>query len=205
MVGKLQIEISLVFFKFSLLCFFAACSQGKNTTDFFYSSDSIQSGDIILRKGYGLVSEVVVYQMKDTIDVSHCGIVVTNKKGGFDVIHSLSKTVSDYDGVQLTSLKEFVGDSKLETMRVFRYKNDQQGLIEQYAHHYLLQQRAFDERFDMLDSTSFSCLELPIHIIKLVDKKDLSQGNPRPLFSLFLDPNNFKEIAFVHRKSHSYK
>lgn len=202
MVGRLQIEVRPIVFLLSLLCFSGGCSPARDTTDFFYCTDSIESGDIILRKGYGLVSEVVIYQLNDTVDVSHCGIVVLNEKGEFDVIHSLSRTVSKFDGLQICSLSEFMDDSKTETVKVFRYKNDRQVSIQQYAQYYLYEKKAFDESFDMADSTSFCCLELPIHIIRLVDNNDISEGCEKPLFSLFFNKSNFKEIDFVKRKSH---
>ena len=202
MVGRLQIKVKQVVFGLSLLCFCGGCKPAENTADFFYSTDSIQSGDIILRKGYGLVSEIIVYQMNDTIAVSHCGIISMNEKGNYDVIHSLSKKVSEVDGMQICSLAEFVDDSKIESVRVFRYKAENATLISQYAAYYLQQKNTFDEHFDMTDTTSFYCLELPIHIIHKAFKNDVSHGVVKPLFSLFLDKDNFTEVIFVKRKSH---
>jgi hypothetical protein len=204
-VGKLQIEIRPIVFVLSLLFFSGGCSSTRDATDFFYNTDSIQSGDIILRKGYGLVSEIIVFQLNDSVEVSHCGIISLNEKGEFDVIHSLSQKVSEHNGMQICSLAEFMDDSKIESVRVLRYNNDNSSLIEHYAKFYLKQGIYFDENFDMSDTTSFYCMELPIFIIHKTFNNDISNGAEKPLFSIFFDKKNFTEIPFLKRKSHLQK
>ena len=199
MVGRLQIEIKHIVFVLSLLCFGGGCLPTKDTTDFLYSTDSIQSGDIILRKGYGLVSEIIVFSLNDSVEISHCGIISKNENGECFVIHSLSKKVSEIDGMQICSLKKFVDDAKRGTVKVVRYNSDNTVLIEHYAKYYLKQSIHFDEEFDMSDTTSFYCMELPIHIIQQAFNKDLSNGVEKPLFSIFFDKINFSEIVFLKK------
>ena len=70
----------------------------------------IQDGDIILRHGNGLVSDLIVKSLHEEFDISHCAII-TKKNNDFVVIHSVSQSLSDYDGVQSQSLKSFVKSS----------------------------------------------------------------------------------------------
>ncbi len=99
MVGRIQIEIKHCIAFLSLLYLAGSCTSPANTTDLhLYSTDSIRSGDIILRKSYGLISDIIVMQLKDTLDVSHCGIIVKDENQNYKVIHALSKKVS-VDGV----------------------------------------------------------------------------------------------------------
>ena len=162
-----------------------------------YSTDSLQSGDIILRKSYGLISDIVVMELNDTIDVSHCGIIMKNPDSSYSVIHALSKKVSDTDGVQICELDQFMADSKIETVRVFRFRNDTTGQIAAQAARCLKQKIPFDEAFDASDTTSLYCSELPIQIIRNAFKVDVSYGAEKPKFSIFLQPYFFREIPFV--------
>lgn len=162
-----------------------------------YSTDSLQSGDIILRRSYGLISDIIVMNLNDTLDVSHCGIIIKEPNSGYKVIHALSKKVSDVDGVQICGLEQFMADSKIETVRVFRFRSDTQGKIAAQALRYLKQKTPFDETFDATDSTAFYCSEFPIQSIRNAYKVDVSYGAKKLKFSVFLQPDFFREIPFV--------
>lgn len=201
MVGRIQIEISYCIAFISLLYFGVSCTQRRDTTDLLlYQTDSIRSGDIILRKGYGLVSELITAELNDTVDISHCGILVQDSAAQFWVIHSLSRKVSDADGVQMCSLDRFMADSRTETVRVVRFKYDGLGLVSERAKAYLRLKIPFDEKFDMGDTTAFFCSEMPIHIIKNAYKTDVSVGMAKPKFSVFLNTEFFTEIDFVKKR-----
>src|ERR1035437_174519 len=71
----------------------------------------LHDGDIILRHGYGFVSDMIVRTLNDSSGLSHCAIL-TKYKGHWIVIQSISSTVSDIDGVQWQDLRTFVKQSK---------------------------------------------------------------------------------------------
>ncbi len=162
-----------------------------------YSTDSLQSGDIILRRSYGLISDIIVMNLNDTLDVSHCGIIIKEPDSSYKVIHSLSKKVSNADGVQICGLEQFMADSKTETVRVFRFLSDSQGEIAAQALRYLKQKTPFDESFDATDSTALYCSELLVQSIRNAFKIDVSSGEKMLKFSIFLQPDFFREIPFV--------
>ena len=198
MVGRIQIKIREGQILIGLLFLLACCNSPAGTTGArMYSTDSLQSGDIILRRSYGLISDIIVMNLNDTLDVSHCGIIIKEPDSSYKVIHALSKKVSHTDGVQLCGLEQFMADSKTETVRVFRFLSDSQGKIAAQALRYLKQKVPFDETFDATDSTSLYCSELPVQSIRNAYKVDVSSGEKMLKFSVFLQPDFFREIPFV--------
>lgn len=198
MVGRIQIKIREGQILIGLLFLLASCNSPAGTTgSCMYSTDSLRSGDIILRKSYGLISDIIVMNLNDTLDVSHCGIIIKEPDSSYKVIHALSKKVSNADGVQICGLEQFMADSKTETVRVFRFLSDSQGEIAAQALRYLKQKTPFDESFDATDSTALYCSELPVQSIRNAFKIDVSSGEKMLKFSIFLQPDFFREIPFV--------
>ncbi len=198
MVGGIQIKIVGGLICIGLLFLLACCNSPAGTTGArMYSTDSLQSGDIILRRSYGLISDIIVMNLNDTLDVSHCGIIIKEPNSSYKVIHALSKKVSNAEGVQLCGLEQFMADSKIETVRVFRFLSDSKGEIAAQALRYLKQKVPFDETFDATDSTSLYCSELPVQSIRNAYKVDVSSGEKMLKFSVFLQPDFFREIPFV--------
>ena len=110
MDGSLQGQIVLLILSVSLW----SCRYGDNlhSEPYFLSQEDkvlIQEGDIILRMGEGWLSQFICKHLHDTIRVSHCGILVKSE-ADWEVIHVLSKEVSDIDGVQSCPLGQFNQD-----------------------------------------------------------------------------------------------
>jgi len=196
--GRIQIKV-IILSLFYCLLLLACTSNSKKGENYIFTCDSIKEGDIILRKSFGLVSEIIVDQLHDTVDISHCGIIVVDSNHHFEVIHSLSKRVSKADGIQSCSLDNFMSDSQFKTVKIVRYRKDSLGKIAERAKDCLHRKIPFDEVFNSLDTTSLFCSELPIHIIKSAYGVDVSEGALKPKFSLFLNPKYFIEISFIHR------
>ena len=71
----------------------------------------LKDGDIILRHGYGFVSDMIVETLNDSTGISHCAIL-TKYKNHWIIVHSVSSTLSDVDGVQWQDLNTFINQSK---------------------------------------------------------------------------------------------
>ena len=180
---------------------------GKATPDSAYESDKLSSaevamlcnGDIILRKGFGFVSNKIVEILNEPYPLSHCGIVVLDDGAPY-VIHSVSSTLSDYDGVQRSSLNSFFADSKPCSIVVVRYlgaQSDGGTLITTEAKRYLQAKVPFDNSFDLADNTKMYCTELVWKI--LLDKYSCDiypdQSSHTALgFAPFMDATCFKVI-----------
>lgn len=168
----------------------------------------LHEGDIILRHGYGFVSDMIVETLNDSTGLSHCAILTT-LNGKWSVIHSVSSTLTEVDGVQCQDLETFVNQSKRNSFVVMRYKhakNDSALVgIGERAKYYLSRQIPFDESFDLVDTTSFYCTELLWHVFKDQFKIDIFESKYRSrhydymTFDSFLDTTNFK-VIIDHRK-----
>lgn len=164
----------------------------------------IRDGDIILRHGYGLVSDIIVETLKEGYDISHCGIISADGNN-FRVIHTVSQSISDFDGVQDQSLKPFVHQSHRNSVIIVRFKWPEEGAgkrISQQANNYLTQRIPFDHSFNIHDDKEFYCSELIWRIIK--DEfnvnifPDMSETTKKYLnFSNFYNPDFF-EIVINH-------
>ncbi|HOY30947.1 MAG TPA: YiiX/YebB-like N1pC/P60 family cysteine hydrolase [Bacteroidales bacterium] len=167
--------------------------------------DMIQDGDIILRHGYGLVSDMIVEQLDEQYDISHCAIVCKDDTGCM-VVHSVSSSLSNVDGVQSQNLKAFIRDSHYNSVIVIRYKsriNKPLSAISRKAKYYLAQQVPFDNAFNIDDSSEFYCTELLWKVILNEYGDDIMKGknNERKdhlRFDTFLDTTKFEIIINHH-------
>lgn len=154
----------------------------------------LREGDIILRQGEGMLSRFIVRQLGDTVDISHCGILV-REKDGWQVIHCLSLEVSDTDGVQRCSLDDFMSDCVAGSLYVVRCMADTLGCLVSRARYYLGAHKTFDHGFSLNDTTSFFCSELPYRILK--DELHIEMSPPSVFlkFSSFFDPEHFRLVC----------
>ncbi|PLW92568.1 MAG: hypothetical protein C0592_10145 [Marinilabiliales bacterium] len=167
----------------------------------------LKDGDFILRHGYGLVSDGIANTMNEEFHVSHCAILVQSDtaKNGFRVIHSVSQSLSPYDGVQEQWFPRFIRDSQRNSIMVVRFKlvNDStRHIISDAALSYLQRQVPFDHAFDISDTNKLYCSELPWIIIKNEFGIDLfkdkyNEEKDHMKFSNFWNPEYF-EVVFNH-------
>lgn len=165
----------------------------------------IKDGDIILRQGQGFVSNLILKTLNEELPLSHVGIIAIDTTGDFSVIHSVSSTLSDFDGVQIQNLKSFVKESVPNSVVIVRYNKvdntpETATEISKQAKIFLEQQIPFDHSFDYTDSTRFFCTELIWRVYREVFKEELFQINPtekmieKLKFYHFFNPNKFSII-----------
>jgi hypothetical protein len=174
----------------------------------------LKEGDIILRHGYGFVSDMIVETMNDSLGLSHCSILTKDAKGNWMIVHSVSSTLTDIDGVQSQALSPFINDSKKNSVVVVRYKNAKNdsdlARIGERARYYLDKQIPFDDSFDLKDSTKFFCSELLWKVFKDEYHIDIfnpeNKAEPYDYMKLdcFLDTTNF-EVIIDHRSRNPKK
>lgn len=178
----------------------SGCSEKQNKEPYCLSADDkalLRDGDIILRRGEGMLSSIIVRNLNDTVDASHCGIII--KRGdSLDVIHCLSSEVSETDGVQICSLDEFTNESVPGSISVVRCRKDSTNCLSESAEYYLNVGKQFDKQFDMNDSTKFFCSEMILRILNDRLGIDMITDNPQPKFSLFFNHDYFDVIFKNH-------
>ncbi len=201
MAGRLQAKIALLKLYLGSLLFLMACTANERADSFVVNDGAIQSGDIVFRRSYGIVSDLIVARLKDSISLSHCGIAYRDSAGQLFVIHALSKKLSDTDGMQKCTFEAFLHDCRPGTVKVTRFLPDTSGVLQHWALQYLKNAIPFDDAFDMRDTTRFFCTELILHIIKTHFDVDLVQNkrNEIPKFSTLFKKPYFVEIDLYQK------
>lgn len=121
---------------------------------------ALEEGDVILRKGGNIVSGLIATAFPKGRGMSHCGVIV-NDHGVWSVIHTISGSISDSDGIRISSLDEFI--AKAEEGRVAHLKPSfpiERSKLSERAFYYLAQDSSFDHAFDLNDSSRLYCSEL---------------------------------------------
>ena len=178
-----------------------ACARRAVPVPYHLSQDDkalLRPGDIIMRRGEGTLSDMIVAALDDTLGVSHCGIVVC-RGDSLAVIHCLSREVSDADGVQICSLDKFTSESVPGSIIAVRCTSDTLLYMASSAEYYLRTGRPFDKKFDVADSSAFFCSELPLIILKEKLNINLCKSDRKIPFSVFFNPKYFK-IVLNHPK-----
>lgn len=170
----------------------------------------LEPGDLILRQGFGVVSQAIREYLNEESGVSHVALLSQNRRGEWQVIQSISKRVSQVDGMQKQDLPSFMRESETHSIVVVRFKGyaAQPGLnlrVEQAARKYLERQVPFDHSFSLEDSSRFFCSELVWRLfleeagVDIFEKMNLEERKERLSFASFFDPDHFEVIINHHR------
>jgi len=163
-----------------------AIQEGTSIPEDTYAC--LQSGDLILRAGYGLFSNGIMAMLDEPRSVSHLGILV-NEAGSWQVLHTLSGSVSSVDGLRLESLPLFLKESRPGALLVVRPKaGNAQDLICE-AKKLMEAGIPFDEKFDLSDQSAFYCAEFVCYAME-------KAGYPLWLPDTF--PNGKPYLSFTH-------
>jgi hypothetical protein len=185
----------------------------ENTKQVFYpitrhEKGLLLSGDVILRRGYGLFSDGIVRVQNSKYPVSHCAMILADSSK-IRVMHSLSSSVSPIDGAQFQSLQRFLNESVPGTVLVVRFKSSRDTIqqIVDRVKYYSNLHVPFDHEFDRSDTSKYYCTELFQHCFKSVLKRDIFSGqldsNSTGVYNLttFLDTSLFEVIINHHDKA----
>lgn len=194
----------LFFAKFSFYLFFKWDEISEKESIKFNNSESklssesyskIQEGDFILRRGHGMISDLISSHInKGILDVTHVGILHEINDDWF-VIHSMSSEVSHFDGVQIQPLHRFLFDSKPDKTTVTRLKNisiSQAKEISKKALHYVEIKVPFDSYGNLDDGSKLFCTELVWRILEI----DLCFVQPE--ISIELRKERYYQIASLY-------
>jgi len=127
---------------------------GENTLPSFHN------GDIILRKGSNLVSDLIAGNFQDCEDMSHCGIILVDPSGSF-VVHTISGAISAQDGIRKEPIDSFIQNADNHKVIVLRSNSiTDAALIRSECERLLRQKIGFDHEFDADDHSTVYCSEL---------------------------------------------
>jgi hypothetical protein len=188
------------------LVLFAECGDHSNaaikaggSAQSWGDLSQLRSGDIIVKRGKGLVSKKITSTLSEPIPLSHCGVIV-REGDSLHVIHSLAKEITGIDGVQKMPMPLFLDDCIKGYVYVVRYsKEDRQDAIAASAGEFLRRQVPFDYQLNNKDAASVTCSELVYWNLKEATGKDCLDKlviDNREVFAFnsLLDTRNFKTI-----------
>ena len=126
----------------------------------FVDSTRFTEGDILLRQGNSLISTLITQAFPSAEGMSHCGILV-HDQGKWKIIHSISGSISDSDGIRIEDLQSFISKAYLGNIRHIKPAFQiEPALLGNRARYYLSQRSAFDHDFDLSNSDRLYCSEL---------------------------------------------
>jgi hypothetical protein len=120
----------------------------------------LQAGDVLLRRGYGLISNYILATLQEPYAVTHCGLLVAQADGSLGVLHTASD--EERNGILVEPLAAFVRHSQAHSLVACRPKANpvqRQRLLE-LAERYRAAALPFDYGFDDRDPTALYCVEL---------------------------------------------
>jgi hypothetical protein len=207
---KIIVILIALFFATLGFVYYKAVLDPENTKQVFYPLSEqeeglFHEGDIILRRGYGYVSDKIVETQESPYPVTHCAMLIGNPSN-WQVIHSLSSSVSPIDGAQVQNLQRFLNESVPNSIIVKRFKThpDTMAMILNRVKYYAYIQKPFDHEFDKLDTTKFYCTELFQHcfydILRYDIFENLENTTTMGVYNLnaFQDSVRFKTIMNHH-------
>ena len=195
----------LIIFLLALLVF-AGCSgcSSTSTTDFSALVTKLEEGDLLFRKGTGVVGHIVT-SVDNRGDYSHVGIVV-RKDSAWKVVHAVPHEPDfkgDIDRVKIESVERFLGRYPEASFGHYRVKiaSDSVAIAVANALRLSEQRVPFDHDYDLSDTSSLYCTEFVEYIYSLAGIA-LSEGRRTELFfpSLsgnYIMPSDLTESAYL--------
>ncbi len=123
--------------------------------------DGLETGDIVLKRGNGRISKMIVDFFKEKIPLSHCGVILCSPDSIF-VVHSVAGSYARKDGVQTILLNDLLKDCKPNFFYIVRKKvtKKDREVFANKALAFSAQSIPFDDLAENKDKKKMSCTEL---------------------------------------------
>ncbi|KAA6349667.1 hypothetical protein EZS27_002905 [termite gut metagenome] len=200
---KLFLLFRLIFLLITIGC------NNKRDTHFLTLPDSLFcEGDIVFRRGTGLISRMVLTTDKRG-SYSHVGILVKDENQ-WKIVHAVPGEPNfkgDPDRVKMEDIKDFLSWEKAKAGIVMRMKDNEAGHIRaaknaiRLFHSNIL----FDHDYNLQDSSKMYCTELIDYVFKQ-EGIDLTEGrrtqiNVPGLSGAYILPNDIlqnKQLSLIY-------
>ena len=165
--------------------------------------ERLQNGDIILRYGYGYISDGIIRHLNEKYAVSHCGIIQIQNNGIF-VIHSDSNSDEKTEGTQITGLDKFTNQSHPNSIIIVRLKkidSTAQNKIIDTALKYVSEHTPFDYFFNGDDDKELFCTELVwLSYKKALNRNIFSGDNHQTNLLQFKSLYNIRNFDIIYNE-----
>jgi hypothetical protein len=164
----------------------------------------LQHGDVLLRKGYSMISDFISDFLKEKYTITHCGFVIRpTPDDSIKILHTVSNDYSK--GMLIEPLADYIANSQIPSLAAVRPKFSaaQKQLALDQAFDLLHRNIEFDMEFDDSDSSKLYCVEMVRNAYFRVVKKDIlpkrisRMGIEVTQMSNFFEPKYF-EVLFNH-------
>ncbi len=164
------------------------------------------NGDIMLRRGFGLITESLLDGMEGKYPVTHCGVLYKGEQDTmWQIIQAESNDVAE--GVYKEDVRIFIVNSFPKSLAVVRLKapKPQQEVFMNSILYYLDKKAPFDYDFNDQDTSQLYCTEMidlslqkatSKHLLPIRTSEAHFEG---PSFDNFFDTTNF-HILFNQTK-----
>jgi|GEM_PF-474724 len=189
---------------------FGSPHQGSKQSDTLSTQEykQLQHGDILLRKGFGTISDYIADFLNEKYPVTHCGFVL-QQSGDYNVLHCISEDT--IDGLIIEPLTDYIQGSRQNSLVAIRLTDTTYlSTALRQAQQLRYQNIPFDMRFDDYNSEALYCVEMMRDVLNQSYQKDFfpkrtqKQGLDVLSLSNFFDTANFS-IIFNHFDTLSIK
>lgn len=162
----------------------------------------LQTGDVLLRRGYGWISDYIVVALEEPCPITHCGLIVP-QGNGLGVLHTASS--EEHEGILVEPLSAYIRQSQQHSLVACRPHCSPKQRVQLLALAEKYQQQAlpFDYSFDDQDAQALYCIELLRDLFLITFQQDYlplhyQRGELSLLgFQNFFDNRNFT-LIFNH-------
>ncbi|MDO9512480.1 MAG: YiiX/YebB-like N1pC/P60 family cysteine hydrolase [Bacteroidales bacterium] len=188
-------------FMIVLILFATSCNYKKTEPNNFHllNPEALQTGDVILRRGNGIVSSYIANNYGGDMMWSHCGIILMDSLVPM-VIHSISEHFSESGGIHTESLEKYLKKAIPGSITVLRLKHltpDKDLRLIAFLNRKQQERPPFDMQFDINDTTALFCTELVQNAFKYTCNQDSNQKKfeiKSRSFAIFYDTSLFQLI-----------
>lgn len=166
-----------------------------------YDFTMLRGGDIIVKRGKGMLSQRIVDHLNEPIPFSHCAVVTAGTDSLY-IIHSVARELTGVDGVQTVGFKQFMKDVVRGYFYVVRLKDTTvaSASLDAAAKRFAARRVPFDYSLDQKDSTAMNCSEMVFWVLKNTTGRDLFNRIPvnksqALAFNSLLDTANFEIVC----------
>lgn len=163
----------------------------------------LRSGDLVFRKGRGMVSNMINAMQETDYQVSHCGILVERKER-LQVVSAVSSEISEHSGVHGVPLDTFVKNSVPQSLIALRLKGESLQAGKRWANQarrLAKKEVPFDYSFSLESDDELYCTELIYQVLnsngigdEVVEPAQTDSGKQYVGFEAFLGNDRFKPI-----------
>ncbi len=150
----------------------AANAGAANQTAAVSLPSTFQAGDLILRRGVGIISDIARNFAATEKRFSHIGILVDYKQQTH-VVHSVHEDAKGFDGVVMETLSDFLKHASDWAVYRLKLKQAQQQKLASTAIHYAHRKIPFDSQFNLNTQQALYCTEFIWRV-----SGEVSQPNP---------------------------